>query len=95
MTEGIPVVRIVALAMVLMSVATVWLHAVTGTGNSRVTLLIEAVTIILYCIYVYLVLEVYNLNMVWGWMSEILYWLSMFVLSFFYIKSGQWKDKVI
>jgi putative MATE family efflux protein len=94
-STGIPVVRVVTLAMVFMSFAVVWLNAVTGTGNSRVTFLIEFIIIILYCIYVYLVLEKYSLSITYGWMSEWLYWLGMFVLSFYYIRSGKWKGKMI
>ena len=94
-TEAIPVVRVVTLAMVLMSASVIWLNAVTGTGNSRVTFIIELVTIILYCSYVYLTLEKYNLSITIGWMSEWLYWVSIFSLSFWYIRSGKWKGKVI
>lgn len=94
-TTAIPVVRVVTLAMVMMSFSVVWLNAVTGTGNSRVTFLIELLTIILYCLYVYIVLEKYNLSITWGWMSEWLYWMSIFSLSYWYIRSGRWKDKVI
>ena len=51
LTEGIPVLRIVSIALLLMSVSTVWLSAVTGTGQSKVTLLIEFAAIIIYIIY--------------------------------------------
>ncbi len=54
---AIPVIRIVSSALVLMSFSTVWLNAVTGTGNTRVNLI--------------------------------------FIQSFFYIRSGWWKGKVI
>jgi Na+-driven multidrug efflux pump len=93
--DAIPVVRIVSSALVLMSFSTVWLNAVTGTGNSKITLYIEAVTIILYSIYVYLVLEVFNLPITIGWMSEWLYWSVLFASSYLYIRSGKWKGKVI
>ena len=92
---AIPVVRIVTLAMVMMSFSVIWLNAVTGTGNSRVTFFIELITITLYCIYVYLILEKYNLSITWGWISEWLYWISIFGLSYWYIRSGKWKGKVI
>ena len=95
MEAALPVVRVVTSAMVLMSFAVVWMNAVTGTGNSRFTFLIELITIILYCIYVYVVLEVMQLSIVYGWMSEWLYWLSIFSLSWLYIRSGKWKHKVI
>jgi len=94
-TTAMPVVRVVTSAMVLMSFSVIWVNAVTGTGNSRVTFLIELATIILYCIYVWLVLEKYFLSITIGWMSEWLYWLSLFSLAWLYMRSGKWKNKVI
>jgi hypothetical protein len=77
--------------MVLMAVAVVWLNAVTGTGNSTMTFRIEVAATVVYCIYVYLVLEVYRLSILWGWMSEVLYWVVLLVLSVRYIRSERWK----
>ena len=91
LTLAIPVFRVVCIAILFMSVSTICLNAVTGTGNTRINLLIEIFTIVLYCIYVYLVMEVYNLSIVWGWGSEWVYWLSIFTLSFLYLRSGKWK----
>ena len=93
--DAIPVVRIVSSALVIMSFSTVWLNAVTGTGNSTVTLLIETIAIVLYSIYIYLVLEVYKLPITIGWISEWLYWSVLFLASYIYIKSGKWRKKVI
>lgn len=92
---GIPVMRLVAFAMVLMSFSTVWLNAVIGTGNSRTTFLIELSAITLYCFYIYFVLEFFKASIFWGWMSEMLYWSVLFILSYYYIQSGRWKNKII
>jgi len=92
---AIPVLRVVSSAIVLMSFSVVWLSAVTGTGNTRVNLRIEAVTIFIYCFYVYFTLEKWHLSLVIGWMSEWVYWLAMFIQAFWYIRSGRWKGKVI
>lgn len=92
---GIPVIRVVALAMLFMSVGTIWLNAVTGTGNGKMTFIIELAAISVYCIYVYVVLELQKLSIVWGWMSELLYWSVLFSLSFAYIKSKRWYKTVI
>jgi multidrug resistance protein, MATE family len=94
-TEAIPVIRIVSLGLLCMSVATVWLNAVTGTGNTKVNLLIEIVAISLYSAYIWLVLKKWDLSLVWAWGSELLYWTVLFTLSFIYIRSGKWKKKVI
>jgi len=93
--EAIPVIRIVTAGMLVMSFATVWLNAVTGTANTRVNLGIEVVAILVYTIYIYLILKVWNLSLVWAWGSEMLYWGTLFILSFLYIRSGRWRKKSI
>lgn len=92
---AIPVFRVVCVAIILMSVSTICLNAVTGTGNTKINLRIEFITIILYCIYVYLVMEVYNLSIIWGWISEWVYWASIFTLSFIYLRGGTWKKEYL
>lgn len=94
-THGIPVIRIVSIALLMMSVGTVWLNAVTGTGNTLVNLRIELITIVIYSIYTYLVLEYWKLSITWGWGSEWVYWISMFSMAFLYMRSGKWRGKKI
>jgi MATE family multidrug resistance protein len=88
-----PVLRVVSSALLLQSFSVVWLNAVTGTGNTAVNLMIELVTLFLYTAYVYFVLEVWHLSLVWGWVSEWVYWISMFSMAFVYMRSGRWKKK--
>ena len=92
---AIPVLRVVSVALIMMSFSVIWLNSVTGTGNTRINLWIEAITIFFYTIYVYLVLERWQGSLVIGWMSEWLYWGCMFSMSYFYMRSGKWKGKVI
>jgi MATE family multidrug resistance protein len=91
--EAIPVVRVISVALLMMSFGPVWLNAVTGTGQTTVNLWIEIVTLFIYVIYVYLVLEYYQLPITWGWASEWVYWLSMFSMAYYYMKSGRWKGR--
>lgn len=92
---ALPVLRIVSTALVLMSVSVVWMNAVTGTGNSKMNLLSETAAITFYCIYVYIVLEKLNLPIAWGWASEWIYWTTILVPSYWYMKSGRWVNKKI
>ncbi len=93
--QGVPVFHIVSAAILLMSFSAVWLNSVIGTGNTRVNLMIEVITIVLYSIYVYFILHKWNMPITWGWASEWLYWLSMFSMSFWYIRSGRWKKSIV
>lgn len=95
MQEATPVLRVVTVAMVLMSFSTVVLNSVTGSGNTRVTFKIEAGAIVGYCVYVYLVTDYFYLPILYSWMSEWLYWISLFIPSWWYLRSGRWKNKEI
>lgn len=92
---AIPVMRIVSLALVLMSVSVIWLNAVTGTGNTKVNLFSEFAAIMFYCIYVYIVLEKLNLSIEWGWASEGIYWITLLIPSFLFMRSGKWKNRTM
>jgi MATE family multidrug resistance protein len=91
---AIPVVRIVSVALLFMSVSIVWLNSVVGTGNTAMNLLTETIAIIAYCTYNYYVLEYRNLPIEWGWASEWLYWMVLFIPSFWYMQSGRWKKSI-
>ncbi len=92
-SAGIPVLRVVSTALVLMSISVVWMNAVTGTGNSKMNLYSEIAAITFYCLYVYIVLEKLNLPITWGWFSEWIYWGTILVPSFIYMRGGKWKSR--
>ena len=91
--EGIPVIRMVSMGMLLMSVANVWLNGVTGTGKTTVNLMIELVAIVLYMGYTWYFMKVNYISLAMAWSNEFIYWSSIFLMSFFYLRSGRWKGK--
>lgn len=92
---AIPVARVISIALIFQSVSVVWLNAVVGTGNSRRNLYTEIIAIIIYCAYVYFVLERYQLSITIGWISEWIYWVSLLIPSYWYIQSNKWMNKEI
>ncbi len=94
-SAGIPVVRVVSVAIPLMAASTIWLSAVVGTGNSKVNLAFEAGAIVIYSIYVYILLEKLHVSITIAWTAEWIYWLSLLIPSFLYIRSGKWKHRII
>lgn len=94
-SAAIPVVRVVSIAMLFMSCASIWLNAVIGTGNTRINLAVEVFAIAVYCIYVYEVLEKQQLSVAMGWTAEWVYWTCILLPSYLYIRSGKWKRKQI
>ncbi len=90
-SEAVPVIRVISIAMLFMSISTIWLNAVTGTGKTTMNLLIEVAAIIAYLIYVYLVMIKWKLSLAIAWTNEFVYWTVIFAIAFWFIKSGRWK----
>ncbi len=90
-----PVLRVISLALILQSVGTAWLNSIVGTGNAKVNVIIEVITIVLYIIYVTLALQVLHLPLIWAWASELLYWAVTLVLAYWYMRSRRWEKTVI
>jgi multidrug resistance protein, MATE family len=90
--EALPVLRVVSLGMIMMSVAAVWLNAVTGTGKTKMNLVIEAAAIVFYLIYTLIIVKKLKLSLAIVWSNELVYWLLIFLVSFWYIKTGNWKE---
>lgn len=92
--EAVPVVRVVSLGLLFMSIANIWLNGVTGTGKTKINLLIEIIAITLYLIYTWLFMKVHYISLAMAWSNEFIYWTSIFVMSYLFLKSGKWKTKI-
>jgi len=91
--EGISVIRMVSLGMIFMSIANIWLNGVTGTGKTKMNLKIELIAITLYLGYTFYFMKVNYISLAMAWSNEFVYWTVIFLMSFFYLKSGKWKTK--
>lgn len=89
--EGIPVLRMVSGAMLVMSVGNIWLNGVTGTGKTTINLAIEIVAISLYLLYTVYFMKIHYISLAMAWSNEFVYWSIIFIFSFAFLKSGKWK----
>lgn len=76
-----------------MSVANIWLNGVTGTGKTKVNLIIEIVAITVYLLYTWIFMKVHYISLAMAWSNELVYWATIFIMAFFFLKSGRWKTK--
>ncbi|MEI9958677.1 MAG: MATE family efflux transporter [Ferruginibacter sp.] len=90
---GIPVARTVSVGMLFMSVANIWLNGVTGTGKTKVNLMIELVAITAYLVYSFVFMKWHFISLSMAWSNEIVYWTTIFIMAFVFLKSGKWKTK--
>lgn len=82
-------------SVVLFSISSVFAQTINGSGNTRVSFIIEMLGCLFYVIYGYLVIKVFNFTIFWVWSIEYVYYGSTFLMSMLYIKFFNWRNKVI
>ena len=94
-TLAMPSLYIIVMAMLMMSVASVLFNGVIGTGNTSINLIIEAICVSAYLVYCYFIIERGRLGLTWAWSAEFVYWTTLVIAAYLYLRSGKWKGKVI
>ena len=74
--------------------AFVYFFAVSGTGSTRSTLLIELCSLCIYVGYIVYIAVYLKMDVAICWTSDIVYYAMIFT-SFFYLWKGNWKNKKI
>lgn len=82
-------------SMLLFSISGVLFSAVSGSGNTRMVLLIEALSILIYLYAAYWLTIKYPQPVHYVWMLEYLYFGFLILASVWYLKSGHWKKLTV
>jgi len=83
---------ILGLILMICSVSTVLFNGLMGAGATNVSLLIEAVAVVLYLSYAFLIVNVMNKGLHYAWFSECVYWTLLLVFTSIYFYTGRWRS---
>ncbi len=92
---ALPSLRVIVLSTLLMSVSTVVFNAVVGTGKTLVNLTMEVISVCLYILYCYVVIERLRSPLHIAWAADLVYWTVLLVMSYAYLRYGKWKGKTL
>lgn len=79
-------------ALMLFSVGIPLFMGLIGSGDTMVALLIESIIVCLYLIWTYLMIVHYRATLPIAWTAELVYWSSIIIASFIYLKTERWKQ---
>jgi len=91
----LPVLQVITATMLLFSIAYILFSAVTGTGNTMHSLVIELITLVAYLYGAYLIGVKYDFSIATVWCSEFIYFGGMGIFSFLYLWKYNWQQKTI
>jgi Na+-driven multidrug efflux pump len=78
-------------SMLLFSVGGIFFSAVDGFGDTKVTMVIEIIAIIIYMLILYYLVEVNRQPIHIVWIVDLIYFSMLGTLSFLYLKLGKRK----
>ncbi len=92
---SIPSIYTISGAMLLAAVSNIVFNGVSGTGNTKSALLMELITLVFYCIFIYIVGMRLKMPVHICFLSEVIYYGFLIILSSFYLVKGNWQQKKI
>jgi putative MATE family efflux protein len=88
---SLPALYVVNVAAIFLAVAFVFFSAVSGTGKTQVSFLIEMTVLFFYLVTAYILTEILRQEVYIAWMAEYLYAILLGGISYFYLKTGKWQ----
>lgn len=91
--ESANVLRLVFGSFLIFGFTTPYFQTINGSGNTRVTLLIEISAIVIYLIFAYVFIKVWNWNILPIWSVEYIYFGTIGLFSILYLRFFDWRKK--
>ncbi len=77
--------------LALFSVGAIYFNGLVGTGATQKALYLQIVGVIVYLVYIYLAVHVFNCSLEVAWMAELVYWVVSLASSVWYLRSNRWQ----
>lgn len=88
--ESVKLVWVLIVILAFYSISVIYFNGLMGTGATQQALWIQISCVMLYMIYVYVVVGQLQAPLEFGWMAELVYFVSSWAVSFWYLKSQRW-----
>lgn len=95
LSESIPSIYVIGVAMLVAAVANIYFNGISGTGNTQAALWLETSTLIVYGIYIFCVGWWIQAPVSICFTTEILYYTLLLIASLIYLKKAKWQNKKI
>lgn len=87
--------QVINFSMFFFCTAYIAFSGVTGTGNTKISLLIESINITIYISAAFVIFNYFSPTIDQVWYSEFIYFTFLGLMSLWYLKSGKWKKLVV
>jgi MATE family multidrug resistance protein len=93
--ETAEILQFIFASILIFGFISVLFQTIAGSGNTRHSFLVELISVFIYLIVCYLFIKVLDFDIYWIWSVEYIYFISLGILSYLYLRFYNWKDKKI
>lgn len=94
-TASVPALIVMCSSYFFQIPGMIFFQAVSGTGSTKTAFRLELVALIIYMVYCTVVISIMKADIAICWTAEHVYAGSIMLISYFYLKSGRWRDRRI
>lgn len=94
-SQTVETLHVINFTMFFFCISFILFNGVTGTGNTRTSMLIEATNIVIYLSSAYFIAIILKSSLPVVWASEFIYFGFLGLFSYLYLKYGNWRKKKI
>ena len=88
-------IYVIVAALLIAAAANIVFNGVTGTGNTKAALYIELAVLFFYVIFIYVAGVRLHMPVSFCFLTEVIYYLGLLLLSVIYLKKADWQSKKI
>lgn len=93
--ESVEILQFVFGSVIIYGIGSVYFQTINGSGNTKHNFYIELISVIIYILCSYFLIKVYEVQLFWIWSVEYVYFISMGLFSYIYIRKYHWQKKEI
>ncbi|WP_080904289.1 MATE family efflux transporter [Parabacteroides sp. Marseille-P3160] len=95
LADSVPSIYVIAIAIILSSVGSIFFSGISGTGNTRSAFILELLTLSIYCTHLYIFAIHMKQPVEICFTTEIVYFGILLITSALYLKYADWQKKKI
>ncbi len=87
---SMPMIGIFVLILAIFSTAAIYFNGIIGTGATQQSLWMQMFGCVLYLVYAYVAIKIFEVSLPTAWGAELVYWGVTLLLSLWYLRSNRW-----
>jgi Na+-driven multidrug efflux pump len=91
----IPSYYIILVALFMFAIMSILFNGLLGTANTKIALGIEVITLFFYLWFTWLIAVKLQMKIEYVWTAEFVYSSLIGIFSYWYLKKGNWRSKVV